>query len=739
VDATSGPRPPSPAAGAGLDQFLAYAQFGAGGSRALEAWFLGPRAENADLLERLVVQAVRDQAYWRRNYHPEDPVHVTAAVKRSPEYADALGRLEEGFDGLLAFLKKSVPFFSMRYQGHMNWETTLPALLGYFAGMLYNPNNVAFEGSTATTLLELLVGDDLCRMLGYKVPGLDAAPAAQAPRPWGHLTCDGTVANIEAMWAARNLKYYPLALRAALLDDTRLAGARARVAVTPAGGTSPVPLVSLDTWQALNLRVDEILGLAGAVAGALGLDGGEGLALVGDAVRPYSLQTMGLQAFGERFCAGIAAPAVFVPGTRHYSFPKAAALLGLGAAQLRDVAVDADARLDIADLRRRLLACAGERRPVLMAVAVMGSTEESAVDPLTGVLALREELRAAHGLDFVVHADAAYGGYYAALDREDFDMPAPGAQFAQAAPVQHVTLSPHCRDQYAALGQADSITVDPHKSGYIPYPAGALCYRNSLMRTLVTFAAPVVYHGDAEPTVGIYGVEGSRPGAAAAAVYLSHRVIRPSQSGYGYILGRALYGCKRLYARLLEVGRGRAFYVVPLPRIPATIPGADERARADYLVRHVSRPDDDPPPDLGTHLRAMGPDLNILSYAFNFLAAPDRPNTSLRLANAFNDAMYRQLSLRPFADIYGQDMIVSTTDLDRSTYGDTFIDGYLSRLGITDTDGIGQVKVLRSVVMDPWVTETADGRDFLDTLEAALTRAAEAALQTVTAMQQETR
>jgi hypothetical protein len=33
------------------------------GSRAVEAWFLGPKAENADELERLVVEAVRDQAF----------------------------------------------------------------------------------------------------------------------------------------------------------------------------------------------------------------------------------------------------------------------------------------------------------------------------------------------------------------------------------------------------------------------------------------------------------------------------------------------------------------------------------------------------------------------------------------------------------------------------------------------------------------------------------------------------
>jgi hypothetical protein len=35
------------------------------GSRAVEAWFLGPKAENADELERLVVEAVRDQAFYR--------------------------------------------------------------------------------------------------------------------------------------------------------------------------------------------------------------------------------------------------------------------------------------------------------------------------------------------------------------------------------------------------------------------------------------------------------------------------------------------------------------------------------------------------------------------------------------------------------------------------------------------------------------------------------------------------
>jgi glutamate/tyrosine decarboxylase-like PLP-dependent enzyme len=732
---------PRPFARRGAGEFGSFVSLEGNGSRSVEAWFLGPRGENAEVLERLVIEAVRDQVHWRRNFHPVDPVHITEAVKRSPEYLDALDRLEEGYAGLLAFLKKSVPFFSMRYQGHMNWETTLPGILGYFAAMLYNPNNVAFEGSTATTILELLVGDDMCRMLGYKVPDLDRDVPEGTPPPWGHVTCDGTVANIEAVWSARNLKFYPLALGAALERDVRLAAAREQVTVTPAGHGTAVPLAGLGQWPALNLRVDEILGLPAAVAGALGLDEAEGAKLVTDAVAPFSLQTLGYQEFCREVLGDIPSPVVLVPGTKHYSFPKAAALLGIGSANLRDVSVDTDARLDAADLEAKLIACADEGRPVLMAVAVMGSTEESSVDPLNDVLALRGKLRSSHGLDFVVHADAAFGGYHASVGRPDFEMPPAG--FADITPPQLSRLSSYVETQYAALGRADSITVDPHKSGYIPYPAGALCYRNSGMRSLVTFAAPVVYHGDAEPTVGIYGVEGSKPGAAVAAVYLSHRVIRPSASGYGYILGRALHACKRLYARLLEIGQDEAFYAVPLPRVPDSIPGNDEQSRVDYLLRHVSRPTDDPPGDLAEHVREIGPDLNILAYAFNFRLPSGQANTSLQLANVFNEAMYRELSLKPFQDIYGQDMIVSTTNLDLRTYGQTFFDAYAARLGTTQVEGVDHITVLRSVVMDPWMTENSEdlgagnaaagrGRDFIDTLEGALKRAAAAAYAKVT-------
>jgi hypothetical protein len=48
----------------------------------LYSWFLGPKAENADMLERLVLEALRDCVFWRRNFHPEDDIIITEKVKR---------------------------------------------------------------------------------------------------------------------------------------------------------------------------------------------------------------------------------------------------------------------------------------------------------------------------------------------------------------------------------------------------------------------------------------------------------------------------------------------------------------------------------------------------------------------------------------------------------------------------------------------------------------------------------
>ena len=89
--------------------------------------------------------------------------------------------------------------------------------------------------------------------------------------------------------------------------------------------------------------------------------------------------------------------------------------------------------------------------------------------------------------------------------------------------VPQMCLSSYVHDQLSALDQCDTITVDPHKSGFCPYPAGALCYKDRKMNSFLQIATSVVYyHGDM--TLGDIGIEGSKPGAAAASVMLANRV-----------------------------------------------------------------------------------------------------------------------------------------------------------------------------------------------------------------------
>src|SRR5215468_307723 len=68
----------------------------------LYSWFLGPKAENADLLERLVLEALRDCVFWRRNFHPEDDIIITEKVKREDVFQDSLALVRQEFLTLLA-------------------------------------------------------------------------------------------------------------------------------------------------------------------------------------------------------------------------------------------------------------------------------------------------------------------------------------------------------------------------------------------------------------------------------------------------------------------------------------------------------------------------------------------------------------------------------------------------------------------------------------------------------------
>jgi glutamate/tyrosine decarboxylase-like PLP-dependent enzyme len=90
-------------------------------------------------------------------------------------------------------MRGNLPFFHPRYAGQMLKPPHPVAVSAYLAGMLINTNNHALDGGPATSEMEKEVVRELAAMFG--LPG-DAL---------GHLTASGTIANLEALWVAREL------------------------------------------------------------------------------------------------------------------------------------------------------------------------------------------------------------------------------------------------------------------------------------------------------------------------------------------------------------------------------------------------------------------------------------------------------------------------------------------------------------------------------------------------------
>lgn len=681
------------------------------------AWFLGPNGENLDILQRLIVKALEEHAGARKAYKDRDP---DMAAGRGDDFDQTVEAMEKNLGDILNRLRGSIPLSSHRNQSHMYWDITMPGAAGYFAGMLYNQNNVAAEASPVTTAMEIGVARDLCQMLGFR--------KTKEIEPWGHITCDGSVANLEAMWAARNLKYQAAALARAIRIMPALKDAQDMVINMPDGRVAR--MMDLDVWELLNLEVDEILSLEKRMVSDHGVEE----TAVQAAIDTFSFRALGAAAFDREVLQGAvpAQPVVLVPATAHYSWHKAATILGMGTDTVHEVPVNLDGRMVVSELRARLEACLKERRPVLQVVGVLGTTHESAVDPLDRVLVQRGRF-AKRGLTFSMHVDAAWGGYFASMLREP-----PRHTFSpddehtgfDAEPAS--SMSEHVRNQYAVLGQVDSITTDPHKSGYIPYPAGSLCYRNKQMIYLVAHEAPVVFHGGEAPTVGVYGIEGSKPGAAAVGVTLSHATVPPDMRGYGRILGRCIFNSKRFYAALATLAKpDDDFIVIPFNRLPAEKdPDATPQTIEDQrqLIRETFlTPDNDAlvallkgDEDLMKLFTELGPDLTVMSYSFNFKIKRKGKlvlNDNLLQMNAFNNAMFHKLSVEepgPAGSVPEANMFVTASAYAPGPYGEDFMDHYAARAGVT-ADEATPIDFLISTMQNPFVTHTKDG-NFIPTL-----------------------
>jgi len=108
-------------------------------------------------------------------------------------FSTDLNQLEEIILTLEKRLEGNYPFHHPQYAGQMLKPPHPIAWLAYLITATVNPNNHALDGGPPTSEMEKEVISDLAEMVGYGNNAL------------GHLTSAGTIANLEALFVAREL------------------------------------------------------------------------------------------------------------------------------------------------------------------------------------------------------------------------------------------------------------------------------------------------------------------------------------------------------------------------------------------------------------------------------------------------------------------------------------------------------------------------------------------------------
>jgi len=589
--------------------------------------------------------------------------------------------------------------------------------------MLFNPNNVTAEAAPITVELELEVGRMVAAMLGFN-----------PNRAWAHITSGGTVANLEALWVARTVQFVPLMVQEFCIKR------EIPFAIQHANGTM-APIQDLSTAELVALRPTEAIlmwrKLARFMTEQQRLPVHAVLSDINEhvAASDYNISQRGLPAVLNR--VGLQ-PVIFVSAAAHYSIVKTANILGYGEAAVRSVPVTARFQLNMAELSRMLHELK-ENEYVAAVVGIVGTTEEGAVDPIHEIHFLREERERDLNRSFWFHVDAAWGGYirslFCGLDLEQLPHGSPLEaicdQYIHALRMEErVTLEAGTRhkvqksgdvrwadrDIYAAflaMADADSTTVDPHKMGFVPYPAGIVAFRNGLVTEHIVERAQYISDeaggikagdimtGD-QPlkiaAVGPYIVEGSKPGAAALSCWLAHETIPLNVHGHGQIVRTTLLSAKKLFKHL-------ASHRHNFEEIHAEVMG-EERCSLPF-----------------TFVPLFEPDTNIVC----FIARPMRweegklAPTGWRLPwlNLLNELIYGATSIAPLDGRRPppavQPFFVSRTRFEQRQYDAGAIAPLLERVGIDIAEYRRHgLFVLRSTVMNPWYGEAeAVGVDYL--------------------------
>lgn len=464
---------------------------------ALKSFFLGPQAENGDWVKVVVAGVFERWFDWRRSLYPGDGNAISDRDQSSAGFLERRSRFEAVLDDLVIRFEKEVPKFSPRYVGHMFSEISLPALFGHIITLLHNPNNISGESSRVGVKIEEEAVSSLLSMIGF-IPGSSN----------GHFTSGGTIANFEALVRARERMGLWLA-----------AGAYAN-----ALGSSRLSL-----FEAAQMGWDSFDSI-----GALCEPGNS----LRESIRSWNViggnPWLAARNIKAAFDTAYMGPVVLAPRHKHYSWTKGVELLGFGAEALWPVELGADGRIDVSHLELQLTRARQHGRPVLMVVSVAGTTELGQIDPIDEVQNLLDRWQSHHGAHIWHHVDAAYGGFFCSLGGlEDEGIGRPAAR------------------ALAAIGRASSVTLDPHKLGYVPYSSGAFLCRRKRDYEVKSFGAPYIQF-DQQCDRGTLTLEGSRSAAGAVATWMTANTIGLDREGYGRLLARTIRIRRQLAVALTQ-------------------------------------------------------------------------------------------------------------------------------------------------------------------------------------------
>lgn len=207
---------------------------------------------------------------------------------------------------------------------------------------------------------------------------------------------------------------------------------------------------------------------------------------------------------------GIVDGEIIIPDSAHFSFKKAADMLNL---KIVEAKLDDDYRIDVESVKQAI------SDKTVAIVAIAGTTELGLIDPI------EEISKIAHENNIYFHVDAAFGGFSIPFLR----------QIGHDLPVFDFSLEGVC-----------SITVDPHKMGLAPIPAGGIIFRCEEYLDVMAVDSPYLTVKTQSTIVG------TRLGASSAATYAIMKYF--GKEGYSK-LAKTLMDNTEFFAQgLKEIG-----------------------------------------------------------------------------------------------------------------------------------------------------------------------------------------